>query len=135
MYVKNLEEAEPFECAGIQFGMILPRDVTKSVEVVWERLEPSMGTPPDRHSGFDQLFFILKGTGAVTVGTETRQVKPATVVFIPRATEHSVQCTSNEGFEYLFFNVWSNGLPDEERDWKAVYTGIHDRRFEDQLTK
>lgn len=128
MYTKHLEEAEPFTCAGIQFGMLLPRDVTGSVEVVWERLEPSQGTPQDKHPSFDQLFFILKGTGEVTVGTETREVKAATVVFIPQNTHHSVKCTSDEGLEYLYFNVWRNGIPEKEKDWKTAYALIHDRR-------
>lgn len=128
MYAKHLEEAEPFECAGIQFGMVLPRDVTGSVEVVWERLEPFQSTPADQHSSFDQLFFILKGTGEVTVGSDTKVVRSSTVVFIPQATTHSVQCTSKEGLEYLYFNIWRNGVPDQESDWKAIYSQINHRR-------
>ncbi len=132
MYAKHLEDAEPFTCAGIQFGMLLPRDITGSVEVVWERLEPFQATPQDHHASFDQLFFILKGTGDVTVGAESRPVKGATVVFIPQATPHSVQCTSDEGLEYLYFNVWRNGIPDRETDWKAIYSQTHNRRSASQ---
>lgn len=135
MYAKRLEEAEPFECAGIQFGMVLPRDVTGSVEVVWERLEPSMRTPLDQHLSFDQLFFILKGTGEVTVGSETQAIQAATVIFIPRATTHSVRCTSDEGLEYLYFNVWRNGVPENEKNWKTIYSVIHHRRLTDEFAK
>ena len=94
MYARHLEEAEPFTCADIQFGMLLPGEVTGSVEVVWERLEPLQCTPADHHSTFDQLFFILNGTGMVTLGTESRPVKAGTLVLIPRGTQHSVHCTS-----------------------------------------
>ncbi len=128
MYSRNLDEAEPFVCAGIQFGMILPRNITGSVEVVWERLEPFEGTPSDRHASFDQLFVILKGTGEVTVGEETSLVRPLTIVFIPMGTPHSVLCSSNEGLEYLFFNVWKNGIPSAESDWEMAYSMIHNRR-------
>jgi mannose-6-phosphate isomerase-like protein (cupin superfamily) len=132
MYAKNLEEAESFECAGIQFGMMLPRDITGSVEVVWERLAPFENTPVDQHASFDQLFVILKGEGEVTVGEQTRHVKPSTVVLIPQATQHSVRCTSDEGLEYFFFNVWKNGIPPAEKDWKVVYSLIHNRRSAEQ---
>jgi mannose-6-phosphate isomerase-like protein (cupin superfamily) len=132
MYAKHLEEAESFTCAGVQFGMLLPRDITGSVEVVWERLEPFQATPQDQHPSFDQLFFILKGTGEVTLGTESREVKVATVVFIPQAMSHSVQCTSDEGLEYLYFNVWRNGIPDKEKDWKVTYSQINNRRSANQ---
>lgn len=135
MFARLLKEAEPFECAGIQFGMLLPRYVTGSVEVVWERLEPLRGTPIDEHPTFDQLFFILKGTGDVTVGTEVQTVQATTVVFIPRATKHSVQCTSDEGLEYLYFNIWRDGIPDDEKDWKANYSRVNDRRLMDQAVK
>lgn len=134
MHAKHLEEAELFTCAGVQFGMLLPRDITGSVEVVWERLEPFQCTPQDKHSSFDQVFFILKGTGEVTVGTESRKVKVATVVFIPQATQHFVQCTSDEGLEYLYFNVWRSGIPDREKDWKATYSLINNRRSASQST-
>ncbi len=135
MYAKHLQDAELFMCAGIQFGMLLPRDITGSVEVVWERLEPFQSTPQDHHASFDQLFFILKGTGEVTVGTESRPVKAATVVFVPHATPHSVQCTSDEGLEYLYFNVWRNGIPDKEKDWKVTYSQTHNRRSASQLVE
>ncbi len=132
MYSRNLDEAESFVCAGIQFGMILPRNITESVEVVWERLEPFEGTPSDRHASFDQLFVILKGTGKVTAGEETSLVRPLTVVFIPRGTSHSVLSSSDEGLEYLFINIWRSGIPSAESDWETVYSMIHNRRTAEQ---
>jgi mannose-6-phosphate isomerase-like protein (cupin superfamily) len=128
MSAKNIEEAEPFECAGIQFGMMIPRDVTGSLEVVWERLRPFESTPLDRHASFDQLFIILKGTGEVTVGERRYDIKPSTVVLIPQAVLHSVRSTSEEGLDYYFFNIWKTGVPASERDWRTVYSSIHDRR-------
>jgi mannose-6-phosphate isomerase-like protein (cupin superfamily) len=128
MYAKNINEAEQFECAGIQFGMMVPRDVTGSLEVVWERLKPFESTPVDRHSSFDQLFVILKGTGEVTVGEQKYHIKPSTVVLIPQGVLHSIRCISEEGLEYYFVNVWKTGIPAAESDWRAAYSSIHDRR-------
>lgn len=135
MFAKHLDDAELFTCAGVQFGMLLPRDVTGSVEVVWERLEASQSTPTDQHSSFDQLFLILKGTGEVSVGGEAQMIKPSMLVFIPQATQHFVRCTSEEGLEYLYFNVWRDGIPDEEKDWELTYSQIHNRRSAGQSAK
>ena len=129
MYTKKLDNAEPFECAGVKFAMVLPRDVTGSVEVVWERLEPFQGTPEDRHQSFDQLFYILKGTGRVMVGEETEQLEPQSIVLIPQGTRHSIASTSDLGLEYLFINVWKAGIPEKEVDWRVVYSQINDRRL------
>lgn len=132
MLAVSLEDAESFTCAGIDFGMILPRDLTDSVEVVWESLKPNQHTPVDRHPTFDQIFYILKGHAEIVIGNETIQVKPKTIVFVPRNTDHSVRPTSESGIDYLYFNVWGKGVPPAERGWKQVYSQIHDRRRSDQ---
>ena len=105
MLAVSLENAESFTCAGINFGMILPRDLTNSVEVVWESLKPNQYTPVDRHPTFDQVFYILKGHAEVVIRDETVQVKPGTTVFVPRNTDHSVRAISGGGVDYLYFNV------------------------------
>ncbi len=128
MFTCSIENAEPFTCAGIEFGMLLPRDVTDSVEVVWERLRADQTTPVDLHPTFDQLFFLLKGTGEVMIGNETRIIGKGTLVFIPRNTNHSIRPTSDEGLEYLYFNIWGSGVPEPEKGWKRIISKIHERR-------
>lgn len=128
MFVQPLATAEPFECAGIQFRMILSRNHTRSVEVVWEYLEPGISTPLDQHSSFDQVFLVLKGTGEVTIGTEVAPVREHDTIYVPRQTLHSVRCTSDCGLEYLYINVWPGKIPESEADWREVYSQIHLRR-------
>jgi mannose-6-phosphate isomerase-like protein (cupin superfamily) len=126
--IQSLDDAEPFECAGIQFRMVLSRNHTSSAEVVWERLEPGDATPSDQHAHFDQIFFFLKGAAEVTVGSDRSIVKPQDTVFIPRTVLHSVSADKSEGVEYLYINVWGKPIPESERDWRTVYSQIHERR-------
>jgi len=128
MFIRRLADAEPFHCAGIDFGMLLPRDVTNSVEFVLEILKPGIGTPVDQHANFDQVFWILEGEGEVMVGGESVVVGPETVVFIPRSTPHSIHCKSTTNLRYLYVNIWGQGIPFVEQSWKQVYLNIHDRR-------
>lgn len=128
MFVQSLATAEAFECAGIQFRMILSRNHTRSVEIVWEYLEPGTSTPLDQHSSFDQVFLVLKGTGEVTIGAEVAPVREQDTIFVPKQTLHSVRCTSEIGLEYLFINVWPGKIPHGETDWREVYSQIHHRR-------
>jgi quercetin dioxygenase-like cupin family protein len=113
--------------------MVLPRNLTGSSEVVWERLEPGASTPSDAHATFDQIFLILRGTGEVTIAGESSPVAPRDTVFIPQAHPHSVRCTSEEGLEYLYINVWRDGIPHSESDWRKVYAQIHDRRTVEEV--
>lgn len=128
MFAQPLATAESFECAGIQFRMVLPRNHTRSVEIVWERLEPCTSTPLDKHASFDQVFFVLTGTGEVTIGMEVATVGEQDTVFVPKESPHSVRCTSDKGLEYLFINIWPGTIPNAESDWRQVYSQIHDRR-------
>ncbi len=128
MHICSLADGEPFTCAGIQFKMILPRDITDSVEAVAEFLRADQASPVDRHPTFDQIFFILKGKGEVTIGDNSSTVGPQTIVFIPRNTDHSIRPLTPEGLEYVYFNIWGKGVPEKERVWKRAYSQIHDRR-------
>lgn len=128
MYTRKIADAEPFTCAGIEFGMILPRDVTNSAEVVLERLRSGQATPIDSHSTFDQIFIILSGQGLLRIGDDEQQVVAQTVAFIPRNTPHAIRCLNEEDLIYLYINVWGQGVPEAEREWKRVYELIHDRR-------
>ena len=105
--------------------MLLPRDVTDSVEVVWESC---VRTRQRRLIGIrrsDQLFFILKGTGEVTIGERKSIVGPKTVAFIPRNTDHKIIPVTEE---YIYFIVWGAGVPESEKGWKGNYLQIHKRR-------
>lgn len=133
MFIQSLQEAEPFECAGIQFRMVLSRNHTRTVEVVWERLEPGGATPSDQHKNFDQVFFILKGAAEVTVGPDRAVVKPQDTVFIPRTVPHSVRAQGTEGIEYLYINIWGTPIPEAECDWRNVYSQVDKRRKAESL--
>ena len=133
MSVMSLDRAEPFTVAGIQFRMVLPRNAAGSCEVVWERLEAMGATPDDSHAHFDQIFFILCGRGEVTVAGTVHAVEAQDTVFIPSGDVHSVKNLGEDGLEYLYINVWRNGIPDAEKDWRKVYQQIDRRRTDDSL--
>jgi len=46
----------------------------------------------------EQVYFILAGSGEMTVGCETRTVRPGDCVFVPSGTRHGV---ANRGHELL----------------------------------
>ena len=55
MLVKALSEGEPFRCAGNEYFMLLPRDISDCCEVVLEKVPPGHSTPPNAHSTFVQV--------------------------------------------------------------------------------
>jgi len=55
------------------------------------------------HEDKEQTFFVLSGTGIITVGGENSQVKPGDVVFVPRNTPHTTEAA--EDLSYLCLNT------------------------------
>lgn len=52
------------------------------------------------HQNSEQIYYIISGTGLVTLGDEKFVVKPNDAIFIPIGIRHSI---SNSGFEDLVF--------------------------------
>jgi mannose-6-phosphate isomerase-like protein (cupin superfamily) len=83
--VAELLAAHPLE-AGKDFQVIeLGRDAASSQHLVWivdrER--------PHRHDGHDLFVVMLRGSGTMRIGTETRPVGEGSILYVPRATPHA----------------------------------------------
>jgi hypothetical protein len=102
MFVRQLSVARPFNCAGIDFAMLPPREATNSVEIVCEILRPGTASPTDRHSTIDPAYWI------------------------PRSTSYSLRCVSD--CNLLCMNVWGQSVPEEEMSWRSACGLIHERR-------
>jgi quercetin dioxygenase-like cupin family protein len=55
-----------------------------------------------KHLNNDELIFIQKGEGTLTLDEETILVKTGDVVFVPRDTWHALDNTSNENLQMVF---------------------------------
>lgn len=60
----------------------------------------------EMHDEKEQTFFILEGSGTVTVGDETAHVKAGNVIAIPRNVYHKAEA-GNEDLYYLCLNSYS----------------------------
>ena len=126
MYCKTFDEGELFHCAGNEYLMLLPRDVTSCAEVVLERVAAGQRTPPNAHATFVQIYVILQGEAEITIGEETRRVAAPAVAFIPRNTNHFVVNKGATELRYLYVTVWPDGIPHAEFEggWKRVYADM-----------
>jgi mannose-6-phosphate isomerase-like protein (cupin superfamily) len=126
MFIKTFEEGESFLCAGNEYLMLLPRDVTASCEVALEKVAVGGRTPPNAHETFVQIYIVLAGEAEITIGDTTRRVAAPAVAFIPRNTNHSVVNAGKVELQYLYVTVWPDGIPQGEKDggWKKVYADM-----------
>lgn len=79
------------------------------------------------HKEKEQTFFILKGTGKVTVGDETEPVKPGDMVFVPRNIPHTTEAAEEE-LVYICLNSMVTETADASFD--EMYHRIAPQRIE-----
>ena len=126
MYCKTFDEGESFSCAGNEYLMLLPRDVTHCAEMAMERISVGGGTPPNAHDTYVQVLIILQGEAEITIGDGTRRVSAPATAFIPRNTTHHVVNSGQVELRYVYISIWPTGIPREEMEggWKKACTDM-----------
>jgi mannose-6-phosphate isomerase-like protein (cupin superfamily) len=115
MFAWTFQEGERFPCAGNEYVMLVPREVTDCCEVVLERIDSGGSTPPNAHLTFNQVFIILEGTAEITIGDEKRHLSAPAVAYIPKNTQHFVRNLGTAELQYVYITIWPDGIPADER--------------------
>ena len=121
MYAKRFEETPGFVQFGNTYRMLLPRDLTESMESALVRMEKGSRTPRHSHKDEEQMYIILEGKGLLRIGDDEKEIEKDMVAYIPRGKEHEVISTGNDGLSYIYIAVWPEGIPKDEKEWEKAY--------------
>jgi mannose-6-phosphate isomerase-like protein (cupin superfamily) len=69
--------------------------------------------PPFFHTGYDEIYYVLSGTGTVTLDDETIALRPGSVVVIPAGTRHSLQAADGQELEFVIFGTPPISIEDD----------------------
>lgn len=58
-----------------------------------ERLEPGQAVSPHFHRETEEIYYVLEGEGAMSIGDETHPVSAGDAIMIPRNAVHSLANT------------------------------------------
>lgn len=75
----------------------LDTDPLASTFVIWVK----NSVKEHYHQDHTEIVYVMEGTGVMTLGEETREVKPGDYIFIPKGTHHSVKVTSTDPMKVL----------------------------------
>ena len=103
MIVVNTNDSAPFVTKdGSQIRSILDRTnaPVQHQSLAEATLPPGASTGAHRHPKSEEIYYVLSGCGSMTVGDETREVKPHDGILIPPGSLHSI---TNTGAEPLVF--------------------------------
>jgi mannose-6-phosphate isomerase-like protein (cupin superfamily) len=65
------------------------------------RLPPGARTTPHFHPQTEEIYYILEGTGRMTIGEDTKDVTPGDAIAIPPGQVHTIACTSESPLKFL----------------------------------
>lgn len=68
---------------------------------------------PHVHEGYDEVYYVLAGCGAITLGHETRPLRPGSVAVIPAGLRHSLDASPGEQLEFVIFGTPPMAMDDK----------------------
>ncbi|MEN6496320.1 MAG: cupin domain-containing protein [Thermoguttaceae bacterium] len=65
------------------------------------------------HQGYDEVYYVLSGTGTITLGQERHPLRPGSVAVIPAGVPHSLEAAAGEELEFVIFGTPPISIDDE----------------------
>lgn len=75
---------------------------------------------PHVHSGYDEVYYVLSGTGTITLGEQTHELRPGAAVVIPAGVPHSLAAAAGESLEFVIFGTPPLSMDDERAKPRTV---------------
>ena len=66
-----------------------------------ETLPPGKTVTPHTHEVLEEIYYILSGSGVMTIGEEAREVGAGDAIYIPKNNVHSLSNTGDEDMKIL----------------------------------
>lgn len=108
--VNYLDSTEPLDCPYGHVSRIITGGEGGIANVHVVRV--TKGTP-HRHTGYDEVFYVLSGTGYIRLGGDSYEIRPGAVAVIPRNTEHSIASDTDAPIEFIIFGTPPMAMDDE----------------------
>lgn len=60
---------------------------------------------PHLHAGYDEVYYVLSGTGTIKLDKQAYALRPGSVVVIPAGVVHSLEADPGEELEFIIFGT------------------------------
>lgn len=68
---------------------------------------------PHVHTGYDEVYYVLSGSGKITLDKETYLLRSGSVAVIPAGVPHSLEADSGQELEFVIFGTPPMAIDDE----------------------
>jgi mannose-6-phosphate isomerase-like protein (cupin superfamily) len=67
------------------------------------KLQPTLSYQRHNHEDHEEVYYIIRGTGQIRIGSETARFKDGDVIYIPEKSVHSITNDGSDMVEFLAF--------------------------------
>ena len=60
---------------------------------------------PHLHTGYDEVYYVLSGSGTITLNGQVSRLRPGSVVVIPAGVSHALQADPEKELEFVIFGT------------------------------
>jgi len=119
--VQYLDESEPIECPFGQVRRVITGGAggVANVHVV----KVTRGTP-HYHEGYDEVYYVLNGTGRLMVESTAHALRPGAVAVIPAGTTHALESADGSPLEFVLFGVPPVSVSDDRAKPRKPDRGV-----------
>ena len=68
-------------------------------------LQPRSKTLPNKHPQSEEMFYVLKGKGSITVEDETEEIEAGVAIYIPENVVHYFENTQDEDLVFILMHA------------------------------
>lgn len=104
MFIHNRKDSKILHTPqGSEIRPLMDRTVSdiQQCSLAEEILPPGKTVPRHFHEVLEEIYYILSGSGVMTVGDETQAVGSGDAIFIPKNQVHSLTNTGDEDMKLL----------------------------------
>ena len=104
MDIKNLSELTPFitkDGSEIRELLAHRNSAIRNQSLAEARVAPGGRTAPHYHKVTEEIYYILRGIGDITIGDQTRRATPGDAIAIPPGEVHTIANTGSEPLVFL----------------------------------
>ena len=65
------------------------------------------------HEGYDEVYYVLSGSGSITIAGQSSPLRPGAAVVIPRGMRHSLKAQGEDPLEFIIFGTPAVAIDDE----------------------
>jgi mannose-6-phosphate isomerase-like protein (cupin superfamily) len=65
------------------------------------------------HEAYDEVYYVLSGSGTITLGSDTHPLRPGSVAVIPAGVPHALAAAEGQTLEFVIFGTPAMDINDE----------------------